>query len=378
MKKNIYLDYAATTLLDLQVQSVMQEYREDHFANASSKHLSGYKASLAVKKARSKVANVLNCQPNEIIFTSGGTESNNLALKGAAEACSFKGHIITSAIEHHSVLETANYLEKRGVKVTIIDVDEQGIVNPNHIKKAIQDDTFLVSIMYANNEIGSIQKINKIGKLVQSKDILMHADAVQAPGLLPLNVNKLHVDMFSISSHKFYGPKGVGVLYAKKETKLAAQMHGGGQEKGLRSGTENVPGIVGLAEALDRANNNQDCEVLRLSKLSDWLINEIKHKIPNAVLTGHPKERLANNISFCFPSAEGESLVMRLSERGFEISSGSACATGDLVPSHVLLACGIDKNTAKGSLRVTLGKSTTKRDLEKFAQVLAEEVEKLN
>jgi cysteine desulfurase len=367
MKKNVYLDHAATTLID-----------SNDFANTSSIHELGYRAKKELKKAREKVAKILNCSSNEIIFTSSGTESNNLALKGVAEAHNFKGHIITSAIEHHSVLEVVHYLEKRGVKITIIDVDKYGMVNPDDVMSAIQKDTFLVSIMYANNEIGTIQSISEIGKLVQKKGILMHTDAVQAPGLLLLNINKLHVDMMSLSAHKFYGPKGVGILYLKKGTKLVTQMHGGGQERGLRSSTENIPGIVGMAKALVLAEDKREKEVKRLSKLRDWLIDEIKKKIPNSVLTGHPQNRLSNNISFCFPGAEGESLVMRLSERGFEVSSGSACTTGDLEPSHVLLACGFDAHISIGSLRISLGKASNKKDLERFLGVLKDEINKIN
>lgn len=364
--KTIYLDYAATTLV-----------ASDEFANPSSLHEQGLEAKSAIKDAREKVASVLQCSSNEIVFTCSGTESDNLALKGVAEAKDFKGHIIVSKIEHAAVLETAKYLESRGVEVSYIDVDEHGRVNPNDVIGAIRNDTFLVSIMYANNEIGTIQPIAEIGKQVQKKGIIMHTDAVQAPGLLDLDVRKLHVDMMSLSAHKFYGPKGIAALYVRRGVDVAPQIHGGAQERGLRASTENVPAIVGFAEALCLSDARRDHEVRRLSELRDYLINEIRKAIPDSQLTGHPKDRLANNASFCFKGIEGESLVMRLSEKGFAVSSGSACSSGDLGASHVLLACGIDEIAARGSLRITLGKQTTKKHVQEFANVLNIETGKL-
>ena len=286
--------------------------------------------------------------------------------------------MIVSKIEHAAVLESAGYLEKRGVDVSYVDVDEYGIVDPQSVIDAIRDDTFLVSVMYANNEIGTIQPIAEIGKHVQKNGIIMHTDAVQAPGLLDLDVRKLHVDMMSLSAHKFYGPKGVGALYVRRGVDLIAQIHGGGQEKGLRSSTENVVGIVGFAEALRLADERRESEAHRLSELRDWLIDEIKNALPDAILTGHPKDRLANNASFCFKGIEVESLVMRLSERGFAVSSGSACSSGDLGVSHVLLACGIKDDLAKGRLRISLGRHTKKEDLEDFVKVLKQEISKLS
>jgi len=376
MYEHAYLDHAATTPQALAVFVAMQPYCSEHFANPSSIHQSGVATRDAVARARKRVAGVLGCNPDEIIFTSGGTESNNLALAGIAEAHNFKGHIISSAVEHASVLETLKHLERRGVSVTMLAVDEYGRVNPEDVKNAITGDTFLVSIMYANNEIGTIQTISEIGNLVQKKGILMHTDAVQAPGLLPLSVKKLHVDMLSLSGHKFYGPKGVGILYAKRGTLIAPQMRGGGQERGRRSGTENIPGIVGAAVALVHAEQRREKESARLSVLRDWLIKEVTSRIPSAVLTGHPEERLPNSASFCFSGVSGEYVVMRLSERGFDCSSGSACTTGALEPSHVLLACGLDEHTASGSLRVTFGASTTQAQLKQFSSVLVEEVKK--
>lgn len=373
----VYLDHAATAPLDAAVLSAMRPYFSAEFANPSSIHAAGLAARKALALACQKVAAVLGCNPDEVVFTSGGTESNNLALAGASEARGFKGHIVTSAIEHPSVLEAAERLKERGISVTAVGVDAYGRVNPSDVKRAIRNDTFLVSIMYANNEIGTIQPISEIGSLVQPLGIVMHADAVQAPGLMPLSINKLHVDVLSLSAHKFYGPKGVGVLYVKRGTSMTPQMLGGGQERGLRSGTENIPGIVGASIALERAERRRPKEAARLSKLRDWLIAEVIARVPDAALTGHPKERLANSASFCFQGLSGEHLVMRLSERGFECGSGSACSMGSLEPSHVLLACGFLEHEASGSLRMTLGASTRLSHLKRFISVLEDEVAKL-
>jgi len=377
MKKRVYLDHAATTPLDRAVFSAMRPYFSEEFANPSSIHGRGLAAKKAVAEARKKIASAVGCNADEIIFTSSGTESNNLALVGIAEAHAYQGHIITSAVEHASILETVAHLKRRGVSTTIVGVDAYGRVNVDDVKAAIRPDTFLVSIMYANNEIGTVQPIAKIGGFVQKRGIAIHTDAVQAPGLLPLSASKLHVDMLSLSAHKFYGPKGAGILYVKRGTAMVPQVRGGGQEHGMRSGTENVPGIIGAAEALGRAERNRPKESRRLAKLRDWLMAEIQSRIPHAQRTGHPAERLANSASFRFPGISGEHLVMRLSERGFECSSGSACSTGGVEPSHVLLACGISKNDAQGSLRITLGASTRLLHLKRFAPALAEEVKKL-
>ena len=358
----------------------MQPYLTTKFGNPSSLHSFGEQARQAIDEARQKVAKVLGCREKEIIFTASGTEADNLALKGIAEAGNFRGHLITSVIEHPAVLETARYLEDRGVKVAYIEVDKFGCVNPQDVLKAVRDDTFLVSVMYANNEIGTIQPIAEIAKSVKRKNkaILIHTDAVQAPGLLPLSVDKLGVDLLSLSAHKFYGPKGAGILYKRQGVNLAPQILGGGQEFGWRSGTENVAGIVGSAMALSKAENQRQKEVPRLSKLRDFLIASVKKAIPEAVLTGHPNKRLPNNASFCFPGLEGEALVFRLSERGFSCSSGSACSTGKFEASRVLLALGLDKNLALGSLRISLGRTTKLADLTRFIKILREEVEKLS
>lgn len=375
--ERVYLDHAATTPLDPAVLGIMQPYFSEKFGNPSSIHHTGHEAAKALLRAREQVAEILHCRPNEIIFTSGGTESDNLALKGLAEAHNFSGHLITSAVEHHAISDMAKYLQTRDVDVTFVGVDEHGRVNPDDVINAIRDDTWLVSIMYVNNEIGTIQPIAEIGKEVQRRKIAMHTDAVQAPGLLPLDVEKLHVDLLSLSGHKFYGPKGAGVLYRRQSVKLVHQQLGGGQEFKMRASTENMPGIIGLVEALRRAEAKREQEARRLAEIRDWLIASIKQVIPDAILTGHPNERLAGNVSFCFPGLEGDALVMRLSEHGFDCSSGSACTSGNLDPSQVLLACGLDAKTAIGSLRISLGKSSTKDKLEPFVPILKDEVAKL-
>jgi len=390
--KAVYLDHAATTPLDKDVLAAMKPYFAEDFGNASSIHHAGLRARKAVKSAREQVAGILGCASSEIIFTSGATESNNLALRGAMEAyCDLqsgtkgraitgkhRGHIIISQIEHDSILKTARYLEKKGIDITCVGVDKYGLVDPKNVLDAIREDTFLVSIMYANNEIGAIQPIAAIGKQVQKRNILMHTDAAQAAGALSLDVKKLHTDMLSLSGHKFYGPKGSGVLYVRRGVQIAPQITGGGQEYKRRAGTENVPLIIGFSRALCLADKKQEQESKRLSLLRDWLIVEIERKIKGAHLTGDREKRLPNSASFCFPGIEGESLVMRLSERGFEASSGSACSSGNLEASHVLLALGLNKFLAMGSLRVAMGRSTAKKDLRLFVEALKEEVEKLS
>lgn len=379
MKKQVYLDHAATTPLSTEAFNAMKPYLTDKFGNASSLHALGIEAKKALLKSHEQVAGVLGCRDKEVIFTGSGTEANNLAIKGAAEQNNYKGHVVTSNIEHHAVLETMQYLEAQGVSITYLPVDRSGLVSTSDLIRALRHDTFLVSIMYANNEIGTIQPIAEIGGLIKKRqpNVLFHVDAVQAPGLLELNVEKLRCDLLALSGHKFYGPKGTGILYVRRGTELVPQIFGGGQEQGLRSGTANIPGIVGLATALVNADKSRPREVIRLTKLRNWLASSISEAIPQSVFTGHPSARLANNISFCFPGLEGEALVMRLSERGFACSAGSACATGSFEASHVLLALGISRDAALGSLRVSLGKATKLADLEAFLPVLIQEVEKL-
>ncbi len=375
-KKRIYLDHAATTPLDPEVLAVMEPYFTKEFGNPSSIHASGHMAHQALTHARERIADVLHARPQEILCTSGGTESNNLALKGVAEAHNYQGHIVTTAIEHHAVLHTLQYLETRGVAVTYLPVNEQGIVSVDDVLQALRPDTFLVSVMYANNEIGTIQPIAEIGKELQRKNILFHTDAVQAGGVLTLNTKKIHVDMLSLSAHKFYGPKGVGVLYVRNGVELVPQQHGGGQEFKKRASTENVPGIIGCAEALVRAHEHAEKEHARLSTLRDTCIAMIEQKIPDAIITGSRSERLPNNISVCFPDIEGEALVMRLSEKGYDVSSGSACTSGDLEASHVLLALGLERSIALGSIRISMGKTTTQQDIESLVDILVDEVPK--
>jgi len=375
--QRVYLDHAATTPLDPEVFLAMKPYFSDEFGNPSSIHETGHRAYLALTRAREKVARALSSRPNEIIFTSGGTESDNLALKGAAEAHGFKGHIITTAVEHHAILHTARYLETRGVAVTYVPADEKGRVEPRSIIDALRDDTFLVSVMYANNEIGTIQPIDEIGKELQRRKVLFHTDAVQAAGSLSLDVRSLHVDMLSLSAHKFYGPKGIGALYLKNGVVIEPQQLGGGQELKRRASTENVPGIVGLAAAIEAAELKRKKESERLIALRDHLIRAVEERVEGSLLTGDRVDRLPNNVSFCFPGIEGEALVMRLSEQGFDTSSGSACTSGNLDPSHVLQAIGLDRDVSLGSLRVSLGTSTTEKDMDRFVGVLSREVAKL-
>jgi len=377
MTERVYLDHAATTPLDEAVFTAMRPYFTQQFGNPSSIHETGHSVAMAVVRAREQVARVLGCRPNEILFTSGGTESDNLALKGVAEQHGFIGHIITTSIEHHAVDHTVRHLMERGMEITFVGVDEYGMVRPDDVYSAIRDDTVMVSIMYANNEIGTIQPIAEIGKQVRRRGIIMHTDAVQAGGALLLAVDKLQVDMLSLSGHKFYGPKGVGVLYVRKGIDFVPQQLGGGQEFKKRASTENVPGIIGFADALSKSDKKREDESRRLAALRDWLIAAVEEKIAGVVVTGHRSARLPNNASFCFPGLEGEALVMRLSERGFDTSSGSACTSGNLNPSHVLLSLGLEQNIALGSLRVTLGMSTKQENLEDFVAVLGEEVAKL-
>jgi len=375
--KRTYLDHAATTPLDPDVLSAMDPFLKDNFGNPSSIHDTGHRAHMAVTRAREQVADVLGARPNEIIFTSGGTESDNLALKGAAEAHSFKGHLITTAIEHHAVLHTAQYLEKRGMEVTYLEPDSDGFVSAHSVTRAIREDTRLVSIMYANNEIGTVQPIAEIGNMLSKRVIAFHTDAVQAGGALSLNVKKLHVDLLSLSGHKFYGPKGIGALYVKQGTEIIPQQLGGGQELKRRASTENVPGIIGFAEALARAEKKREQESQRLAALRDVLFESVRTRMPEVISTGSLDTRLPNNVSLCVPGIEGEALVMRLSEHGFDTSSGSACTSGNLDPSHVLQAIGLPRSTALGSLRVTLGASTSPEDIEAFVAALETEVTKL-
>jgi len=376
--KKIYMDHAATTPVDKRVFEVMRPFFSDKFGNASSIHAIGQEASDALEKSRKKLASVLNADPAEIIFTSGGTESNNFALKGTAFANRKKGkHIITTKIEHDCVLNSAKWLERQGFDVTYLPVDRYGLVDLNELEKSIRKDTILISVMHANNEIGTIEPIEDIAKIASERNIYFHTDAVQTTGKLKIDVKKLSVDMLSISSHKLFGPKGVGALFVRSGTKIDALLHGGGHERGMRSGTENVAGIVGFAEAVKIADKEREREMPRIAKMRDKLIKEILDEIPNSYLTGHPKKRLPINASFYFKFIEGESLILKLDDKGIEASTGSACSSKSLKPSHVLLATGLKPEDAHGSLRLTLGKDNTTEEIDYVIKSVSEAVEEL-
>lgn len=372
MKKYIYLDNAATTATDPRVVKAMEPYWTKYYGNPSSLYHLGLKSKEAISISRIKISKILNCQADEIIFTGGGTESINLALKGVMSKVK-EGHLIISSIEHHAVLHAAETLKKSGHKISILPVDAEGFVNLDDISKAIQDNTRLISIMLANNEIGVIQDIQKIGAFIEKINTLrlqkglakiyFHTDACQASGNLDLNVKKLHVDLLTINGSKIYGPKGVGALYIKTGTLLNPIIDGGGQEKNLRSGTENVPGIVGLATALELSQGSKDKENARLTKLRDQLISGILKIIPKTILNGHPTKRLANNVNISILDIEGEAMLLYLDEIGIQASTGSACTSTTLEPSHVIRALGCPYEVAHGSMRFTLGKDTTAEDI---------------
>lgn len=380
MSKNIYLDYAATTPVDPAVQRAMRPFFDILYGNASSLYTLGQGSKEALNISRRKISAILNCQPDEIIFTGSGTASINLALKGVLK----KGdHLIVSAIEHPAVLDTAKYLKSIGVKVTTIPVNKNGLVDIHKVINSIQKNTKLISIMLANNEIGTIQPIQKIGSQIEklnrsrSNKIYFHSDACQAAGTLELDVQKLHTHLLTLNAGKIYGPKGVGLLYIRRNTKLTPLLHGGGQEKKLYSGTENVPGIVGLAIALELASRRRSKENKRLTSLRDWTIREILKKIPGSHLNGDPLERLPNNINISFDGIEGESLVYYLDKKGIMVSVGSACSTLDSEYSHVIQALGKNKQYAAGTIRLTLGKFTTPADMIYTVKILTATVKHL-
>jgi cysteine desulfurase len=373
----IYLDHAATTPTDPRVLAAMLPYFTEQFGNASSIYGLGRRAHQALDDAHQQVAVLLNARPTEIVFTGGGSEADNLAIKGAAFAPRRRGqHIITSAIEHHAVLNTCAYLEQQAFAVTYLPVDEYGRVSPADVAAALRDDTALVTIMYANNEIGTVQPIAEIGALCRERRVPFHVDAVQAATGLELDVRRLQVDLMTLSAHKLYGPKGVGILYVRQGTRLAPQVLGGSQERNRRAGTENVPGIVGAAAALRLVREEREAENTRLLALRDRLIAGLS-ALPGARLTGHPTERLPNSASFTFAGVEGESMLLNLDLLGIAASSGSACTTGSVEPSHVLTALGLDAATARGHLRLTLGKSNTAEDVEAVLRELPGILERL-
>ena len=380
----IYLDHAATTPVRPEVLEAMLPYFSGKFGNSSSIYSLAQEARKAVDESRLSVARILNCRPNEVIFTSGGSESDNTAVKGVALASQQWGnHIVTTAIEHHGVLHTCQFLEKFGFEITYLPVDADGLVHPEALGAALTSRTVLVSIMYANNEIGTVQPIAELARAVKAqaaalgKRIPFHTDAVQAPGALSIDVDRLGVDLLSLSSHKFYGPKGAGVLYVRRGTPLLPQQQGGSQERYRRAGTENNPGIVGTAKALELAVAEQETERRRLTALRDRTINAIMQRIPRVRLNGHPTERLPNNINFSFESVEGEPILLGLDMAGICASSGSACTSASLEPSHVLVALGLSADIAHASLRLTLGRDTTDADIDYLMDTLPGIVERL-
>ena len=377
--KRIYMDHAATTSTDVEVVKAMEPYFTLKYGNPNSIHSFGQEAREAVEEARGKVAHLIGANPAEIVFTAGGTEADNYAIKGIAWANQKKGnHIITSKIEHHAVLHSCQFLEKQGFKITYLPVDKYGLIDPENVKKAITDKTILVTIMHANNEIGTIEPIKEISKVVKKAGVYFHTDSVQTTGHIPIDVNDLGVDMLSMSGHKFYGPNGIGALYLRKGIKIVTLIDGGAQEKNRRAGTENLAGIVGMGKAAELAEKRllqgKEDEVI---KLRDKLIKGITEKIDHTRLNGHPTKRLPGNANFCFEFIEGESMLLSLDMEGVAASSGSACTSGSLEPSHVLLAIGLPPEIAHGSLRLTLGKDNAEEEIDYVIDILPGIIEKL-
>jgi len=374
----IYLDNAATTQLDEVVLEQMLPWLRERYGNASSVYQTGREARKAVEEARRQVARALNCTASEVFFTGSGTESDNWAIKGAAWAHQDKGrHIVSTAIEHHAVLHTLQALEKQGFSVTYVPVNEFGRISPEDIRAAVRDDTILVSVMAANNEIGTLQPIAQIGQIAKAQGVLFHTDAVQAVGAVPVDVENWQVDLLSLSAHKFHGPKGAGALYVRKGVRLEPLLHGGAQERNRRAGTENLPGIVGLGKAIELACEDIEGKAQAVTELRDMLIAGILADIPQVRLNGDPVHRLPNNVNISVRFVEGEVLLLRLDLAGIAASSGSACTSGSLDPSHVLLAIGLPHEIAHGSLRLSLSKKTTREEVEEVLRVLGEVVRKL-
>ncbi len=378
MDRKIYLDHNATTPVHPEVLEAMLPFYKEGFGNASSIHSFGREAKVALEESREKVAKLLNADPLEIYFTSGGTESDNLAVKGIAWANAKKGnHIVTSKIEHHAVLESCKFLEREGFEVTYLPVDRYGLVDPNELKKNIRKETILVSIMHANNEVGTIEPIPELSKIARENGVYFHTDAVQSTGKIKIDVNRLGVDLLSLSAHKFYGPKGVGAIYIRRGVRLTPLAHGGHHEKARRAGTENVPGIVGLAKALEIANRDMEKEDNRLKNLSERFFERITEKIPDVYLNGHPELRIPNTLNLSFKGVEGESIILSLDLKGIAVASGSACTSGTLEPSHVLSAMGVPPDLAQSSLRFSFGRSNTIDDIDYAVEVLPEIVSRL-
>ena len=378
MKKLIYLDNAATTKTAPEVVEAMLPYFTEYYGNASSIYELAGESKKAMNEGRAKIADVLGANANEIYFTGGGSEADNWALKATYEAYKNKGnHIITTKIEHHAILHTCEWLEKQGAKITYLDVDENGIIRLEDLEKALTPETILISVMAANNEIGSIQPIKEIGAIAKEHGILFHTDAVQAFGQLPINVDECHIDMLSSSAHKINGPKGIGFLYIRKGVKIRSLIHGGAQERKRRAGTENIPGIVGYGVAAERAARTMEERTAKEREVRDYLINKIETEIPYCRLNGHRTLRLPNNVNFSFQFIEGESLLIMLDMEGICASSGSACTSGSLDPSHVLLAIGLPHEIAHGSLRLTISEETTKEDVDFVVEKIKEIVARL-
>ncbi|MEI6286880.1 MAG: cysteine desulfurase NifS [Bacillota bacterium] len=376
--EKVYLDNAATTRVDERVIEVMVDCMRNNYGNPSSVHSFGRDARRLVENARAQVAKLLNAETSEIFFTGGGTEGDNLGIKGVMAANEKKGrHIISTPIEHHAVLHSLDYLLKTGCEITMLPVDEYGMVNPEDLRSAIRTDTVLVSIMFANNEVGTVQPVNEIGKICRERGVYFHTDAVQAVGNMPIDVKALNIDLLPLSGHKFNAAKGIGALYVRKGVRILPVQHGGSHERNLRAGTENVPGIVGLGQAAVIAQAEMSEKVERLTNLRDKLISGIIDGIPNVKLNGHPIQRLPGNVNFSFRFIEGESLLLNLDLKGIAATSGSACTSGTLDPSHVLLAMGMSHEVAHGSLRMTIGKYNVERDIEYCLEVLPEIVLRL-
>lgn len=370
----IYLDNAATTKTAPEVVDAMLPYFSEYYGNASTIYGLGAESKKAMDHARQTIADSLGAKPEEIYFTAGGSESDNWALKATAEAYASKGkHIITTKIEHHAILHTCEYLEKRGFEITYLNVDRDGLISLDELKAAIRPDTILISVMFANNEIGTIEPIAEIGEIAKEHGVLFHTDAVQAYAQVPINVDEMHIDMLSASGHKLNGPKGIGFLYIRKGVKIRSFVHGGAQERSRRAGTENIPGIVGLGAAVERAMRIMDSKTQKEIELRDYLIGRLENEIPHCWLNGHRTKRLPNNINFSFLFIEGESMLIMLDMKGICASSGSACTSGSLDPSHVLLAIGLKHEEAHGSLRLTLSEDSTKEEMD----IVAEEVKKI-
>ena len=377
--ERIYLDYAATAPLDTRVLEEMMPYLTEVYGNASSQHRFGQVAQMAIDKARERVAKAIGAKPNEIYFTSGGTESDNWAIKGIAEARKSKGrHIISTPIEHHAVLHTLDWLKSHGFEITYVPVDSVGKVKLDELEKAIRPDTILITVMAANNEVGTIQPIAEIGKIAREHGVLFHTDAVQAVGSIPINVKDMQIDLLSMSAHKFYGPKGIGALYIRNGLKVDKLVVGGAQERTMRGGTYNTAAIVGMGKAIELATENLDEYAKKISEVRNYFVNKVLHEIPEVIFNGAPfEDRLPNNANFAFKYIEGEGILMTLDMAGIAVSSGSACSSGSLQSSHVLLAMGLEEVFAHGSIRFTFGRSTTKENVDYVVEILKGAVNRL-